>query len=108
MEPRGKKVFINIYICGATGAIIGWFFAGVMGKTLLSERLEAVAIGIFGAVGAGEILADVFSGAKPNPDFTVPKLMMAVGGAAVMLFLLTLMRKIVGPMQQGKSKIRNR
>ena len=70
--------------------------------------IENVLVAVFGAFIGGDFIASSLNGGVVNDtDFKVSSLAMAVTGAVVMLLLLKLMRKLVGPMRQGKSKKRS-
>lgn len=69
-------------------------------------RIEDMLVGIFGAFIGGEFLPSVLAakGAAPAAGFSGLALLTGVAGAAVMLALLGLMRKAVGPMRGRKSR----
>ncbi|NJM43351.1 MAG: GlsB/YeaQ/YmgE family stress response membrane protein [Brachymonas sp.] len=69
-----------------------------------SHTAENIVVGIFGAFIGGSFLSEQFSGVKPTEAFDFSSLLMAVAGALVLLALLQLMRKLVGPMRKSVSK----
>ncbi|RZJ09682.1 MAG: hypothetical protein EOO54_22000 [Haliea sp.] len=81
----------------------------MLGKAGKTGRVEDVLVGVFGAFIGGEFVADMLRGpvATSTQGFGV-KLMLAVAGAVVMLGLLALMRRSVGPMRNSKSRARDR
>ncbi|MDB5750125.1 MAG: hypothetical protein JWP65_546 [Ramlibacter sp.] len=79
---------------------------GSNGKTV---RIEEICVGIFGAFIGGEFLPSVLSETGTvAPGFSGMALMTGVAGAAVMLVLLKLMRRTVGPMRDSKSRMTKR
>ncbi len=85
------------------GAALGWI-AGLLSKP--GDRvvtIENVLVGIFGAYIGGDFVAALLSHGKTNDkDFSMGSLGLALAGAVVMLLLLKLMRKAVGPMRPAK------
>jgi uncharacterized membrane protein YeaQ/YmgE (transglycosylase-associated protein family) len=70
--------------------------------------IENVLVGMFGAFIGGDFIAAQFNGGVVATTFTLPGLVMAVGGAIVILVLLRIMRKLVGPQRNSKSTSRKR
>ncbi len=95
---------INVYIWCAIGAFAGWLSTRMMTAPSRSVQIENVLLGMFGAFMGGDFVAVQFSGAKVAESFQFTSLLLAVGGAVVLLLLLQLMRKAVGPMRNGVSK----
>lgn len=102
-----QKAFITTYIWLVLGGVIGLLAAGATGSTSFILRLENIGVGIFGAFIGGEFLVAMFAGPNAAKGFNIFALFMAVVGAVVMLVLLALMRKAVGPLRSGKSRQRN-
>ncbi|HEY8357485.1 MAG TPA: hypothetical protein VIL30_08475 [Ramlibacter sp.] len=76
-----------------------------MGSDSKIMRIEEMCVGIFGAFIGGEFLPSVLGAAgAPAPGFSGLALATGVGGAAVMLVLLKLMRRSVGPMRNSRSR----
>ena len=73
-----------------------------------SAQIENILIGMFGAFIGGEFVSAQISGAAVATGFHLSSLMLAIVGAVVLLLLLKLMRKLVGPMQKGKSSQKKR
>ncbi|WP_048440039.1 GlsB/YeaQ/YmgE family stress response membrane protein [Caenimonas sp. SL110] len=106
---HAQKVSINTYIWCAVGAGIGWLLGTVLRKgASRTELVESILVGIFGAFIGGEFLAAQFHGKSPGVPGFAMGLGLAVAGSVVMLLLLGVMRKAVGPMKAGKSKQKNR
>ncbi|MFC5498041.1 GlsB/YeaQ/YmgE family stress response membrane protein [Caenimonas terrae] len=68
--------------------------------------IENVLVGMFGAFIGGDFVAAMISakGVVNDKDFRLSSLGMAIAGAVVMLVLLRIMRRAVGPMRGSKSK----
>ena len=112
----GKK--INPIIWCAVGAALGWLAGGFTTLGLTVLRVEGILVGIFGAFIGGEFVASQFAEKAPvvvavpgapaavvaAVPFTLLALLLAVGGAVVMLVLLRIMRSAVGPMRGSKSR----
>lgn len=73
-----------------------------------SAQIENILIGMFGAFIGGEFVSAQISGAAVATGFHLSSLMLAIVGAVMLLLLLKLMRKLVGPMQKGKSSQKKR
>lgn len=104
---HGKGAPINSYIWCAVGAAIGALAGGLMGTRSHVARIEEILVGVFGAFIGGEFVAAQVIGPAAEKSFTMGALMMAVGGAVVMLGLLMLMRRAVGPLKISKSRQRH-
>lgn len=102
--PR-QGTHINPFIWCAVGAVVGLLAGTVMGSNSKVARIEDMLVGIFGAFIGGEFLPSVLAaeGAAPA-GFSGLALLAGVAGAGVMLALLAMMRKAVGPMRGRKSR----
>lgn len=68
--------------------------------------IESVLVGMFGAfIGAEFISAMLHTKGTPDPAFVV-KLSLSLVGSVGLLFLLSLMRRSVGPMKNSQTKKR--
>jgi uncharacterized membrane protein YeaQ/YmgE (transglycosylase-associated protein family) len=105
-EALGKC--INVYIWCAIGAFAGWLATRMMNAPARSAQIENILIGMFGAFIGGEFVSAQVSGAAVATGFHMSSLALAIAGAVVMLLLLRLMRKVVGPMQKGRSNQKKR
>lgn len=90
------------------GAFAGWLATRMMNAPARSAQIENILIGMFGAFIGGEFVSAQLSGAAVATGFHMSSLALAVVGAVVLLLLLKLMRKIVGPMQKSKSSQKKR
>jgi len=94
---------ITVYLWCAIGAVVGWLGGVVMATTGKVQRLEEVAVGMFGAVIGAEVLPNVFASAVPASGISPVGIVAALVGAVLLLALLKVMRKAVGPLRSGKS-----
>jgi uncharacterized membrane protein YeaQ/YmgE (transglycosylase-associated protein family) len=99
---------INLYIWCATGAVAGWLLTCMMKSPARSAQIENILIGTFGAFIGGEFLSVQLSGPAVAQGFHITSLLLAIAGAVLLLLLLQLMRKVVGPLRQGKSSQKKR
>ena len=71
--------------------------------------IENVLVGMFGAFIGGDFVAAQFNhGVINDTVFSFRSLALAVAGGVVMLMALSLMRKVVGPMRNSKSRAQKR
>ncbi len=96
--------YINVYIWCAIGAFAGWLLTRMSSISTASTTIENILIGMFGAFIGGDFVAAQISGDAVAKDFHFSSLLLAIAGAVLMLGLLQLMRKVVGPMRNGVSK----
>lgn len=111
--PRGPSTFpenpINSFIWCAVGGAIGGLAAMLMKSEGRIGLIENVLVGIFGAfIGGDFVVALLNKGVVNDKDFHIGSLGFAVAGAVVMLIILKLLRRSVGPLQPGKKKPRAR
>ena len=88
-----------------------------MGSSGKIVRIEEVLVGVFGAFIGGDFLMSQINGpvaatttaaAAAPTGFSGASLGLAVLGAGVMLVLLKMMRGVVGPMRNSKSRLKQR
>jgi uncharacterized membrane protein YeaQ/YmgE (transglycosylase-associated protein family) len=86
---------------------MGWIAALMASDAGRLLMLESVGVGIFGAfIGGDFMVAMVTSGVVDSTVFSIRALAFAVAGAALMLAMLKLMRRAVGPLHVSKPKPR--
>jgi uncharacterized membrane protein YeaQ/YmgE (transglycosylase-associated protein family) len=90
------------------GVLIGWLSTRMMTAATPTAVIENVLVGMFGAFIGGDFVAAQFNAGVVTTQFTIGGLMFAVIGAIVILLLLKLMRKLVGPQRNSKSVARKR
>jgi uncharacterized membrane protein YeaQ/YmgE (transglycosylase-associated protein family) len=108
MEAPWQGADINPYIWCAVGAVAGLLAGLFMGTTARVGRIEEVLVGVFGAFIGGEFVTAMFNGGKAVASFSMGGLVNAVACAAVMLTLLGVMRRKVGPVRPHKKPVRGR
>jgi len=100
---------INPYIWCTVGGIVGFLAGLVMGSAERGVVIENVLVGVFGAFVGGDLLVSQLNGGVINDkDFSFRSLAFAVAGAILMIVVLKIMRKVVGPMHSSKTKTRDR
>jgi uncharacterized membrane protein YeaQ/YmgE (transglycosylase-associated protein family) len=77
-------------------------------QTARSALIENILVGMFGAFIGGDFIAEQISGPAIAQGFHFSSLLLAIGGAVGALLLLQGMRKLVGPMQKGRSSHKKR
>ncbi|HEX2543876.1 MAG TPA: hypothetical protein VHL79_03300 [Ramlibacter sp.] len=98
---------ITFYIWCAIGAVIGWLAGTLMGSVSIATRLEEVAVGIFGAFIGADFIAPLLVRGDPvagGSGFSIVTLIVVVVTVAIGLALLRMMRRVVGPMRNSKSR----
>jgi uncharacterized membrane protein YeaQ/YmgE (transglycosylase-associated protein family) len=92
------------YVWCAVGIVLGWLSGGFGSGTGLTERLESVAVGIFGAFLGGEFLPAMVLKKAAGAGLDAGTVSMGIAGAVVALLLLRWMRHAVGPLKTRKKK----
>jgi uncharacterized membrane protein YeaQ/YmgE (transglycosylase-associated protein family) len=95
------------YVWCVIGVVFGWLsgFAGPAPSVV--ERIEAVAVGAFGAFLGGEFLPQmVLQKQAIGTGLNAATVSMSIGGAVIALILLRWMKHAVGPMKPSKKKER--
>jgi uncharacterized membrane protein YeaQ/YmgE (transglycosylase-associated protein family) len=80
----------------------------MMDAPVRSVQVENVLLGMFGAFIGGDFVSVQLNGPEVATGFHFSSMLLAVGGAVVMLLLLKLMRKVVGPLKKGRSSQKKR
>jgi uncharacterized membrane protein YeaQ/YmgE (transglycosylase-associated protein family) len=93
---------VNTFIWCGVGLLAGGIAIYMLGAQGLVHRLETLVVAVFGAFIGGDFLAAQFGVAPADTSFHASSLALALGGAVVMLLLLRLMRRSVGPMRPHK------
>jgi uncharacterized membrane protein YeaQ/YmgE (transglycosylase-associated protein family) len=73
------------------GALAGWIASIIMGKNKKMGAIANIVVGIVGAFIGGWIMS--FFGAQGVTGFNLPSLLVAIGGAVVLLFVVGLIRR---------------
>ena len=73
------------------GALAGWIASMVMGKNKQMGAIANIVVGVIGAFIGGWLVS--FFGAQGVTGFNLPSLLVAIGGAIVLLFVVGLVRR---------------
>ena len=98
---------MNTYLWCAVGLVAGGIVAvagGTGGGWV--RRIETIAVAMFGAVVGGDLVPSLLGTGAADGTFRASSLAFAALGAIVMLALLALMRRSVGPLKPHKEKRR--
>lgn len=106
-DSRGVGKLIDSYLWIFVGGALGGLAGAVQADKSTVFRIESVLVGIFGAFVGGDFLVAMLWGPKAGGVSAVG-LAMAVVGAVVMLALLSVMRRAVGPMRPAKKRASTR
>ena len=82
---------MNFILWIVFGALAGWIASIVMGKNKQMGAIANIVVGIVGAFLGGWIMS--FFGAQGVTGFNLPSLLVAIGGAVVLLFVVGLLRR---------------
>jgi uncharacterized membrane protein YeaQ/YmgE (transglycosylase-associated protein family) len=88
---------INFIIWIIVGALIGWAASIIMRTNSRQGLIGDIIVGIVGAFVGGYFLSPLFHvGTINNGDFSVPALLVSLGGAILLLLFSKLFRNVVG------------
>ena len=88
---------INFIIWIIAGALIGWAASIIMRTNDRQGLIADVIVGIVGAFVGGYFLSPLFKvGTINQGDFSIPALLVSLGGAVILLAISKLFRNIVG------------
>ena len=82
----------NIIVWIVLGALAGWIASIIMGKNAQMGALANIIVGIIGAFIGGWLMANVF-GAQGVTGLNLYSILVAIGGAVVLLFIVGLVRR---------------
>jgi uncharacterized membrane protein YeaQ/YmgE (transglycosylase-associated protein family) len=85
------EVDMNWLVWIIFGALAGWIASIVMGKNKKMGAIANIVVGIVGAFIGGWIMS--FFGAQGVTGFNLPSLLVAIGGAVVLLFVVGLVMR---------------
>src|SRR5262245_57189844 len=86
------EVEMNWLVWIIFGALAGWIASIIMGKNAQMGAIANIVVGIVGAVIGGFLMTNVF-GAQGVTGFNIPSLLVAIGGAVILLFLVGMVRR---------------
>ena len=88
---------INFIIWIVAGALIGWLASIIMRTNNRQGLIADVIVGIVGAFVAGYFLSPLFNVSTINEgNFSIPALLVSLGGAVILLAISKLFRNIAG------------
>jgi uncharacterized membrane protein YeaQ/YmgE (transglycosylase-associated protein family) len=86
---------INFIVWLIAGALVGWVASLIMRTNKRQGLIADIAIGIVGAFVGGIILSPLFHVSTINEsNFSLPALLVSLGGAVLLLVLFKLLRSI--------------
>jgi len=86
-----EENMINILVWIIVGALAGWIASKIMGRDAQMGAVANIVVGILGALIGGFIMNSV--GGAGFTGFNLYSLLVAIGGAVVLLFLIGLFRR---------------
>ena len=88
---------INFVIWIIAGAVIGWVASLIMRTNNRQGVIADIIVGIVGAFVGGYFLSPIFNAGTINEgDFSLPALLVSLGGAVILLAISKLFRTIGG------------
>ena len=88
---------INFLIWIIAGAVIGWVASLIMKTDNRQGLIADIFVGIVGAFVGGYFLSPIFNAGTINQgDFSLPALLVSLGGAVILLLISKLFRTIGG------------
>ena len=88
---------INFIIWIIAGALIGWAASIIMRTNNRQGLISDIIVGIVGAFVGGYFLSPLFNvGTINEGDFSIPALLVSLGGAVILLAISKLFRNIGG------------
>lgn len=88
---------INFLVWIIAGAVIGWLASIIMRTNRRQGTIIDIVVGILGASLGGYLLSPIFNAGTINQgDFSLPALLVSLGGAVILLAITKLFRNIGG------------
>jgi len=88
---------INFIVWIIVGALIGWVASIIMRTNSRQGLIADIIVGIVGAFVGGYFLSPLFNvGTINEGDFSIPALLVSLGGAVILLAISKLFRNIGG------------
>lgn len=88
---------INFIVWIIVGAVIGWAASVIMKTNSRQGLIADIIVGIVGAFLAGVFLSPLFGiGTINEGDFSIPALLVSLGGAVILLAISKLFRNVAG------------
>lgn len=88
---------INFIVWIIVGAVLGWVASIIMKTNSRQGLIADIIVGIVGAFLAGLFLSPIFNiGTINEGNFSLPALLVSLGGAVILLAVSKLFRNVVG------------
>jgi len=84
---------MNIIIYLIAGAIVGYIASRIMRTNSQQGLLLDIVVGVVGAFVAGWFLSPIFGVGTINNAVTIPTMLVTLGGAILLLFVVNLFRR---------------
>jgi uncharacterized membrane protein YeaQ/YmgE (transglycosylase-associated protein family) len=84
---------MNIIIYLIAGAIVGYIASRIMRTNSQQGLLLDIVVGVVGAFVAGWFLSPIFGVGTINDAVTLPTMLVTLGGAVLLLFVVNLFRR---------------
>jgi uncharacterized membrane protein YeaQ/YmgE (transglycosylase-associated protein family) len=84
---------MNLLIYLIAGAIVGYIASRIMRTNSQQGLILDIVVGIVGAFLAGWFLTPIFGVGTINDAITLPTMLVTLGGAIVLLFIVKLIRR---------------
>jgi len=84
---------MNIIIYLIAGAIVGYIASRIMRTNSQQGLLLDIVVGVIGAFVAGWFLTPIFKVGTINDAITLPTMLVSLGGAIILLFVVNLFRR---------------
>lgn len=84
---------MNIIIYLIAGAIVGYIASRIMRTNSQQGLLLDIVVGVVGAFVAGWFLTPIFGVGTINDAVTLPTMLVTLGGAILLLFVVNLVRR---------------
>jgi len=92
-DPSGAHI-MNLIIWLVVGGVIGWLASLVMKTDAQQGMFLNVVVGIVGALIGGWLLSPLLGAGTVNQgDFSILGLLVSLGGAIILLFVVNLLRR---------------
>ena len=84
---------MNLIIYLIAGAIVGYIASRIMRTNSQQGLLLDIVVGVIGAFVAGWFLTPIFKVGTINDAITLPTMLVTLGGAILLLFVVNLFRR---------------
>ena len=84
---------MNIIIYLIAGAIVGYIASRIMRTNSQQGLILDIVVGVVGAFVAGWFLTPIFKVGTINDAITLPTMLVTLGGAIILLFVVNLFRR---------------